>query len=311
MKETTEILKDLYGVADAEKIALQLVEDLRKKDADLDALVSKYMPAIWLVESPSSVPVRYSIFRSTIKNSTAKKRNAMLKKLYINPKLTAYFKQKREEEAVKNKENKKEFDLEAFFSVIDEMSKKIREIDLRKKHHIYFEGSESHTNRSRERETAYYVAAYLAMVTGRRFTEIVKTMSIDKIGKNVIISGVLKKKSDEEETLENCVLLDDFATVHKALKILRLNFDTTKYTKAVVSKKFGHVFRKYLQQNILKTDKYGFHDLRKMYAQAAWEKYGKKSGVDQKTYIAKVLGHAKQVDATDHYMVLKTKEPIK
>ncbi|GEM_PF-6973885 len=305
---STKILHALYGVADPEQIAKQLIVELRKHDANLDELVSKYLPALWLADTPSSIPVRYSIFRSTINSSNAKKKHAMLEKLYINPELTQYFKNIKDDKAVHNKEHKTEFDLTKFFETIENLSQKIKEIDLRKIHEIYFDGSSQNTNRTKERETAYLCAAYLGMVTGRRFTEIIKTMDIDRKGRNVMFSGILKKRSDEEETLENCVLLDEFETVKKALKILRTNFDTNDYTKAIVSKKFGLVYRNYLQKEILQDNRYGYHDLRKMYAQAAWEKYGKKTDIDQKTYIGQVLGHTKKVDATDHYMVLKTKE---
>jgi hypothetical protein len=306
--EGSDVLKAIYGMADAEKIALQLVEELRKKDSNLDELMIKYTPALWMGQSLGSVAVRYSTFRSTIKESTAKKRNEMLDKLRINRDLTALLKEEQENKAIENKKNKEIFDLDSYFAKIEEMAKIIDEIDLRKTNDIYIEGSNLHTNRSRQRETAYYCASFIGMTTGKRFTEVIKTMEISRKGRNISISGILKKKSNELETLQHCVLLAHFETVEKALKILRINFDTTKFTVSIVSKKFGLVFRNYLQNNILETDKYTFHDLRKMYAQACWEKFGKHTDIDQKEYFGSVLGHTKKVDATDHYMVLKTKD---
>jgi len=302
----TDILKALYGIADAKKIALQLIEELRKQDSDLDELMIKYTPAIWLGQSVGSVAVRYSTFRTTIKESNAKRRNEMLDKLRIYPQLTAYIKEQQEEKALENKADKEIFDMKAFISKIEEMTEVIDDVDLRKRNDIYIEGSSAHTNRSRQRETAYYCGAFIGMTTGKRFSEVVKTMKIERKGRNISIDGILKRKSDELETQENCVLLAPYETVEKALKILRLNFDTTEYSIAQVSKKFGLVFRNYLQKNIFKTDKYTFHDLRKMYAQTCWEQYGKDTDIDQKDYFTFILGHIKKIDSTDHYMVLKT-----
>jgi len=306
--EGSDVLKALFGVADAKKIALQLVEEIRKESNELDSLIIKYIPALWLGQSLGSVAVRYSIFRTTLKESNARRKNEMLNKLRFSPSLTAILKEEQEEKAIDNKDNKTIFDLESYFNKIEEMAKVINDIDLRKTNNIYIEDSTLHTNRSRERETAYYCAAFIGMTTGKRFTEVIKTMGISRKGRNISISGILKKKSSETETLEHCVLLANYETVEKALKILRTNFDTTKFTVSIVSKKFGLVFRNYLQNSILETDKYTFHDLRKMYAQACWEKFGKHTDIDQKEYFGSVLGHTKKVDATDHYMVLKTKK---
>jgi len=158
-----------------------------------------------------------------------------------------------------------------------------------------------------ERARAYLYATYLAFVTGRRITEILKTLEIIKKEDDWYYRGLAKKGEDGYE-IKAIALDDDFELLSKLLKQIRKDIDTTNMNNTQVNSKFNHIFNRALK-NITGL-KYTFHDLREIFAELAYLKFGKKNGSDREKedFISDVLGHDVNKDrliSANHYMTKK------
>jgi len=283
--------KAIYGTNNLDKLAQMFATDLKKKGANVDEVIAKYMPCLWINQSISTVAVRYSRFRKEIKNSRSKACKIALEKLVLYSEVTKLINDERIANAENRKEVKQDFSTNDFFNLIEKIKLNIEKKNFNKS-----------TRQTLEQVEVYNLSVYLAMVTGRRFTEILKTMSIKKHGTKFTIMGLIKKSADENES-SDVILLDDYKNVKKALDRVRKIFNADDYTNDQLNKKFSFTFNRYMKKYILETEKYNFHDLRKMYAQACYTKFGKNE--DKKDFIAKVLGHKIDFTATDHYLTLK------
>jgi len=289
-----EIIRELYHSRNISEIAEQFAAKIRKKDADIEKIIMDYMPALWLGQSFGSVATRYSAFRKELKKTQNRNAKKALKILNFPTEGFDILKRAQDEKALEKKESQ----------VFDE--KNAEDLLRFLKETIEKRSWPAPSSRQREEQIeAYWLAAYLALATGRRFTEVLKTMDISKHGTNVKITG-LTKKAPGEDVLENACLLDDYKSVKKALKRLREIFDATGLTVDEVGKKNSYTFNRYLKQKILKNDEMSFHDLRTLYAELCWNRYGKESGMSKEDFIGHVLGHRKIVTATDHYLKFKS-----
>jgi hypothetical protein len=294
MKDEAQTLIDLYGTRNLGKIVDQFVKKIKKPDADPEALLIEYLPALWLDQSFGTVATRYSAFRKPLKRMRSKRAKKALE-LFTFPAAGFDLLKKRQDEKAMERKNSEEFDSSKVNALIEKIHKMI-------------ETGEFPPGSSRQRPEqieAYWLAAYLALATGRRFAEVLKTMDISKHGTNVKISGLTKKEKGED-VLDNACLLDDYKTVKKALKRLREIFPTDDLTIDEVGKKHSYTFNRYLKSKILEDDSKSFHDLRGMYAEECWRRYGKESDMSHDDFIGHVLGHKKFVTATDHYLKFKS-----
>ena len=295
MKDEAQILIDLYGTRNLGKIVDQFVKKIKKPDADPEALFQEYLPALWHGQSFGSTAVRYSAFRKPLKRMRSKRAKRALE-LFTFPAAGFELLNKRQDERALENKNTQEFDSEK----VNELIRKIHKM-------IEDEKFPAGSSRQRpEQVEAYWLAAYLALATGRRFTEVLKTMDISKPGgRRVRITGLTKKEKGED-ILDGACLLDDYKTVKKALTRLREIFPTDDLTIDEVGKKHSYTFNRYLKSKILEDDSKSFHDLRSMYAEECWRRYGKESGMSHDDFIGHVLGHKKFVTATDHYLKFKS-----
>lgn len=158
-----------------------------------------------------------------------------------------------------------------------------------------------------ERARAYIFTAYLTLVTGRRITEILKTLSLVKKENKWYFKGIAKKGSDNIEIL--AVTLDeDIEFLNKLLMQIRKDIDTKDMKNTQVNSKYNHIFNRSLKN--LTGLKYTYHDFREIYADLAYRKYGLKNGTDREEmdYKSDILGHQIDKDrltATEHYMTKK------
>jgi len=286
------MIEKIYGTKNIEELAKMFVAELSKKDSNVINTINYFLPALWLGQSISTVAVRYSKFRSVAKKSRRKKVREALNILVFDKRLSEFVNENRIENAKDRKKNKKEFDIDMFKSLIVDLKSNIQNIrnkDFPKANNQTFETVE-----------AYHIATYLALVTGRRFIEVVKTLELEKRGTNTKFKGLVKKP-DDERILANACLLDDYKTVKKYLLRLRKIFDVNNMSNEQINKKYSAIFNRYLKDKILQTDnKFTFHDLRGIYAELCYLEFGK--GADKKDFFSKVLGHREVFTATDHYL---------
>ncbi len=234
-----EALLELYGTRNLADLAEMFGKEVRKKNANVDEVISRFMPALWLGQSIATVAVRYSTFRGTLKGTRNKNANEALKKL-IFPKEATELINAASNKKAKEKKHSEIYDHKMVMDLIQKL------------HNMIETGDFPRPNSGRQKPEAievYHLAAYVALTTGRRFTEVLKTLELSKHGKNVKFDGLIKKPEDEDE-LENAYLLDDYKTVKKALKRLRELFDATELTNDEVNKKHSFTFNRYLKNNI-------------------------------------------------------------
>jgi len=294
MKEDAQILIDLYGTRNINELADQLAKKIRKKGADPDALFAEFLPALWLGQSFGTVATRYSAFRKPLKRMRSKQAKRALELLTFPATGFDLLKKRQDEKALVQKNSQTFDDLK--------VSRLVGKIHNMIKSGEFPSGS---SRQQPEQIEAYWLSTYLALATGRRFTEVLKTMSIEKHGTNVKIAGITKK-APGNDLLENVCLLDDYKTVKKALRRLREIFPAENLTIDEVGKKHSFTFNRYLKTKILADDSLSFHDLRSLYAEECWGKYGKESEMSHDDFIGHVLGHKKLVTATDHYLKFKS-----
>ena len=287
------MIEQIYGTKNIEELASLFLKELNKKDSSVIDTINYFLPALWLEQSLSTVAVRYSHFRKVLKRSRRKKAKEALNILKFDTRLSIFVNDKRIENAKNRKENKKEFDIDFFKTLIVDLKSNIQNIrkgDFPKAN-----------NQSFEQIEAYHIATYLALVTGRRFVEILKTLEIEKRGTNAKFHGLVKKP-DDERSIERVCLLDDYKTVKKHLARLRKILDVSDMSNDEVNKKYSAIFNRYLKDKILRTDtKFTFHDLRGIYAELCYLEFAKENE-DKKDFFSKVLGHREVFTATDHYL---------
>jgi len=154
---------------------------------------------------------------------------------------------------------------------------------------------------------AYIHTIYLALVTGRRTTEILKSLEIVNENGKWYYKGVAKKGSQDMK-IEAFSLDTDFKFLQQLLNQLRKDIDTSNMTNKQVNSNYSHIFNRTLQR-ITGTD-YTFHDLREIYAEIAYIKHGRVNGTEREEldFKAQVLGHEideERLLSTEHYMTKK------
>ena len=157
------------------------------------------------------------------------------------------------------------------------------------------------SRQTKESIRAYYLTAYLALVTGRRLTEILKTLKLTKFKEKIKASGILKKKGDEIQESFDLFILSESAKIILAFRELRKIVDTTKLTNRECNSKFNNIYNRFLRENILNDAT--FHDLRSIYAEVAFVKFGKIENFEKKDFIASILLQEQEnVKPVDFYL---------
>lgn len=304
-------LNKLYGTNKAGQILTLFKRDIEKVKAytDIILLMKKYMPFIYLGNSHSTINNRFIDVKNAIKASKIvdKYKNKLLEAFTPSVDFYRVRSEIREQQLLEKIDNneKKElnFNLADFDKIISELYKLGFDKDLEK--YPYKIGS----RQTKEQIRAYYLAAYLALTTGRRLTEILKTMELRKYKDTIKIKGLLKKKNEEENESYNLIVLDDNQKVLNAYKELRKIFEVGDLTERQVNQKFNARFNTFLQTKIFPNSDLSFHDLRKIYLLKAYEKFGNNEDFDE--FASKILIHDIKLDAkfitqTSHYTNIKT-----
>jgi len=158
----------------------------------------------------------------------------------------------------------------------------------------------------------YLLASYLALATGRRNVEILKTLKITKKKNDYFYEGLLKKgsASTENTNIKAVSLDDDFEFLMQIINQLRTDTDTSKMTNQEVNSKYSAIFNRSFKH--ITNTQYTFHDAREIYSEIAYNKFGRKNGGEREEidYKSDILGH--QIDkerliSTEHYTTKKGK----
>jgi len=310
--ETTpkeDIVKLYYGISGLEAV-LELFKNeykASKNEADITAVLIKFMPFAWMNGRSLNTSVSYHRrIRSIIKEINNEYTTYALN-IFKLPTILFEDINKANDEVLRDKKKEKDtFDIDNTLNKIDELKVKVKEIvKLGDKATL-----EDYKNtiglivakqQTPERIRAYYISTYLALVTGRRMVDILKTMEYKKLSGVWYFDGLSKKRSDDDKRVRAFTLDDDHNLIANALKLLRSSLPEAKELEAIkINNKFNHTFNKAFK-NILNDDRYTFHDARDMYSEIAYQRYGKNE--DEELFKAKILGHkTPNLSATQHYM---------
>ena len=302
--------KKLYGTDRTGDIIKMFKRDIEKVKSYVDVikLSKKYMPFVYLGNSEHTISTRYYELKKALENAkTANKYKEKLIDVFSAPNgFYEAYNELKESKQIEKMEQKEtiDFDLEKFNEIIQYLYD--MGMDETLSNYPYKLGS----RQTPEQIRAYYLATYLALTTGRRLTEILKTMELRKYKDHLKVRGILKKKNESKDESYNLLPLDDIERILKAYKELRKIFDVTDLTERQVNQKHNNKFNEFLKTKIFPNSELTFHDLRKIYLLKAHELYGKDEPLE--TFAEKALLHDIKIDdkyitQTTHYTNTKTK----
>lgn len=155
------------------------------------------------------------------------------------------------------------------------------------------------SRQTKEGIRSYFLATYLALVTGRRLTEILKTLELKKYKNEIRAKGLLKK--EENDKIFTIILLDNAENVMTAYKELRCIFDCSSLSERECNNKYNNIFNRFLSSTIFNGQKISFSDLRAMFGEMAYLLYAEKD-MDKKDFIESALVHESKIRAVDFYL---------
>lgn len=147
----------------------------------------------------------------------------------------------------------------------------------------------SKSNMSKLEDELFYQKLFvLALATGRRQIELLKTLSVKKKKDLVIYEGLSKKRNDDIESCEAPTLID-IKILKKYLSDVRdylSKYDVENMTANQINSKFngriGNAIKRYIGN-------YNFHFFRSCYAHACYEELKIKGDIT--IYFSEILGH--------------------
>lgn len=294
---TAELLKKVYGVSTPKEIQEQFKEKLESANStrDIEKTVCEYIPYCWIGgRSLGTTSVYYTNMRQVItklKNET-----------YRDTALNLFLPPQSLYDSVQNKisDNKKEtirdkntFDAKHIKALIKMIKEKMIKDDY----------SDKPRQTDLEREKAYWAYAYLTIVTGRRQTEILKTLEIKKVNGVWQYCGILKDR-ESGKCIDAYALDDDFEFLSDLVSYVQEHTNAKAFTEKEINSKYNKSFNDALKKRITDTS-FTAKDWRNIYAELMWIKEGSKEGsnIDKRDFKAKVLGHEynSKLSPTEHY----------
>ncbi len=281
-KQRAEIFKTIYGVKRglfSEVLDLFEEDYKRYRNRGINKILELYRDysyAIFFMYSPSSIRNNLVKFKNIIKKHGGKYQANALEAFTIDK---IYTPLKKRDEELKRELKKKvqsgdSTDIDPQI-VIDKINE-IKDTLENKTYHVA-------KNQKEEQVRAYYIVALLGLATGRRFTELLKTLDIKKRGTKITFSGLLK---GNDKPIEGHIIGLTYKEVQKYLKELRVWAKTKDMAEDEVNKKYARVFN-----NAMK--RLGFENikaLRHNYSVAGSQLF-KKGNESIEDTITRILGH--------------------
>jgi len=312
-----DIVKIFYGVSSLKEVREIFKDDLLKCEdkRDVAKTITKYIPYCWMgARSIKTVARYYADMRNVIKDVGDEFQDYALELFSVPHDVYERIKQADTKKVLDKLEAEKEtFEVKEIESTISQL-KDLVLTALQLNEDVTIEEWKAHglpisKQQTVDRARAYLFATYIAFVTGRRITEILKTLELVKKEDGWYYKGIIKKGAEGVE-VKAYSLDDDYELLSKLIKQIRKDIDTSKMTKQEINSKFNHIFNRALK-NITGL-KYTFHDLREIFAEMAYLKFGKKNGSDREKedFISDILGHEINKDrlvSANHYMTKEGK----
>ena len=303
---TLESLKALYGVTTPAEVLEQFRQRLEeaKSTRDVTVAVVEYIPFAWVGgKTIGTAKTYYTKLRNVAREIKNDDYRELALTLCLPPQSLYEAVQQQTDDAKKAKiRDEESFEIEHMEAIIA----KLREM---------IEGGDDAIMETKtrqqtlERAKAYVYATYLALTTGRRMIEILKTLRIEKRGSEWVYCGIAKDRSEDEKCIKAYALDNDFVFLSELLQYVQEHIKETggeNMTPTQINSKFNNPFNNAFKR--LTGTGFTFKDSRDIFAELLWDKEGKSgSWVDQRDFRAEVLGHEydKSLSTPEHYMGLR------
>jgi len=291
-KERAELFNSIYGVnrmndilelfrADYNSVKNRSLEGVQK-------LYKKYSYAIFFMYSPSSIRNNLVKFKNIINKEGGKYKANALEAFTVEE---IYKPLKKKDEAKKRELKKEVREGSADSQNIDPATIVNQIKELRKT--ITTKSYKVAKNQKEEQVRAYYLLAILGLATGRRFTEILKTLKMSKRGAKFYFDGLLKGNN---EKIEGHIIELSYKEVQGYLRELR-KFIDTDLTENQINAKYSRVFNNAVKRLLgYKNVK----DLRHNYAIAGSQLFKRENETIEDT-ITRILGHKEAFTSALNY----------
>jgi hypothetical protein len=293
-KERAEIFTSIYGVSKMIDILDLFKTDYNaSKNKSLEGvqkLYKDYSYAIFFMYSPSSIRNNLVKFKNIINEEGGKYKANAIESFTIDSiyaplkKRDTEIKKELKEEVRAGESDSQNVDP----SVIVDKIKELRQIITSKSYHVA-------KNQVEEQVRAYYLLAILGLATGRRATELLKTLKLSKRGEKYYFEGLLK---GNDKKIEGNVIELSYKEVQGYLRELRKFADTKELTEGQVNSKYSRVFNNAIKR-LLKYK--NVKDLRHNYAIAGSQLFKRENETIEDT-ITRILGHREAFTSALNYV---------
>ena len=289
------VFKSIYGVEKfVDILDLFKAKYITVKDDDIKGIQSLYREfsyAIFYMYSPSSIRNNLVAFRNVIKKEDGTLQAVALETFTVD---AIYAPIQAKDKAVKEelKQNLRDGKAESQNADPKEIINKIKELKEIVDSESYLEGM---TNRQKpEQVRSYYLLALLGLATGRRATELLKTLVLSKRGEKHYFEGLLK--GNDHKIGANIIGLS-YKETQGYLRQLRRIINTKELTEKQVNAKYSRVLNNAIKRIMgYKNVK----DLRHNYAIAGSQLFKRDNETIEDT-ISRILGHKETFTSSLNY----------
>jgi len=313
-KSHEETIKIFYGVSSLKEVRAQFKDELIncKEKRDTIRVVAKYIPYCWMgARKINTVKRYYTDMRNVIKDVADQWQDLALELFSIPAEVYDRLNEADKKKVLEKIDTKETFDVTQIKNVISQLKHNIETVQslgAKATEEDYKNNGVPIAKQQKVSQArSYLYATYIALVTGRRNTEILKTLELVK-KKNVWYYKGLSKKGSEGVEIEAVSLDDDFNFLKGLIAQIRKDVDTKELSHQQVNSKYNHIFNRSFKR--ITGTNFTFHDAREIYAEIAYLDFGKDKGTEREEidFKSDILGHEIDKDrlvSTEHYMTKK------
>lgn len=286
-------MKEIYGNKPTGEIIAEIVSTFKKADAaEYFGIYNRYLPFLWGDRSLYTVRNLYQdVLKEVGAQKIAKgKRDAIVAVFTLTTEFFTALNIASQQKEIERMNDKTEFSIEAYLTIMQTIKDGIKA----KKYKGKGAGSDAQA-------MANAMMVYVAMATGRRFFEIIKTVDLIKEKKELFFSG-LAKKGDNEELFPAVLLDDDVQFIKKCLIHIRETFNTENMDSKQINSKFSGIVNKAVVK--LVGEGVSMHTLRERYAEICVQTK-RPEQIDENLFRDFVLSHETKLTAGDFYKAQK------
>jgi hypothetical protein len=297
--ENMNVSVELFEKSSFGIVKNEIIEKLKKakKVDEVVAIYNEYLPILWVNRTLESVKSAYRDIRVLIKNNNLKCEKIALDVFVLSPVLNNYIR-RRYETKVKNRVEDTTTLPKISISYFDNKIADI--VDKLENNKILYA-----KNQGLQKVRNYYISILIALCTGSRFVEVLKSLKIAKRGYKCVISGVAKKTTVESELMEKqypITPLIDVELLKKYLKELRATFDVSSLNNRQIADKYNKTFNDFLRKVFDDCElDITFHSLRALYGEILYQKHGKNK-MDRSRFLTEVLRHEQHIMPSECYI---------